>query len=583
MSGDGDAKVKVGADISAAKRAAAELKGAFKGAGEGIQSAISGAANAIIGDLTHVATAAGRVSFASQHQQVRDFEAATARMASSSTQDLAQLRNETEATGIAIGKRPKEVNEWAHSVGQLTHSFQGANKQVEGFAGLAARTGKHINDYRGLAVELSNIGKVGGDSAHALGVLETQADSLGVVGGISAFATQVEGLSDTISHFSIKSEADFLKVTAAAAALGKGLNPQAAGRVQQQALGYLTGNSWKIERYLGHSITDKQGQVENPAAVLEEISKKVVKQYGKERGRLNLQAMFGQEAGAALVNADWDAAKKGATAGASPEQKKALERYKNTDAGKRDVADAKLAESSRALMGSSTKLGQAADALQKFSASNPITGTAGSMVAGGLVTGVGGSIVKAIVGTKAGGGAVGGSKMLGAALRWGGGALAAAGAGYAVGTGLDYVGSWSDRINGVNRDKHIFKGLSAKSIKEEADESDVDANAKLQARVKEIRAANAANAKERAAAEPAQPAQSLGAGGGDLLKLLASVQAINKASAMDESAADKIAAAITAAMQGGGVKVEVTNATETPIQATVKGAKSSSAGRQGGS
>lgn len=574
MSKGKDAEVVVGADVSAAKRAAAELKTAWKGAGEGMQAAIGGAANAIISDLAHVATSAGKVSFSSQHQQVKDLEAATARMSASSGQSLAQLRAETEATGIAIGKRPKEVNEWATSVGQLTHNFEGASKQIEGFAGLAARTGKHVNDYRGLAVELATIGKVAGDSSHVLGVLETQAEKFGVVGGISAFATQVEGLSDTISHFSIKSEADFLKVTAAAAALGKGLNQQAAGRVQQSVFGLVQGRTLDLERYLGRKLTNEQGQIEDPAAIMQEYVAKTTKRHGRERAQRNLAFQIGPEAAAAAFNADWKAVDKAGALPASDKQKAALEKYKGSDAGKRDVAEAELAKASRDLMGSSTALGKAADALQKFSASNPIAGTAGAVVAGGAATAVGGAVVKAVVGNKAGGGILGGSKILGNVVKYGSGILAAGAAGYGIGTGLDYVTSYSDRITGTNNDKHILKRFSVQTIKQKSDQDDVAADAKLQDRVKAIRAQNASNAEARAAAQPLS-------GGGDLLKqMAASFQQINKAGGMDDASADKIAKAMVSALQGG-MKVEVTNATETPIQATVKGSKSSQAGRQG--
>lgn len=85
--GSGDVEIKVNADASMASRVAKELKASWTSAGEGIQSAMGSAANAIIGDLSRVAPAQGRVNFSSQHQQVREFEAATARFATAAVSD----------------------------------------------------------------------------------------------------------------------------------------------------------------------------------------------------------------------------------------------------------------------------------------------------------------------------------------------------------------------------------------------------------------------------------------------------------------------------------------------------------------
>lgn len=563
--GKGDAYVKVGADASAAVRAAEEVKSAWQKTGSGIASSMANAATSTVSSLANVALAQGQVSFANQHQQVRDFEAATAHLSVASVANLGKLRNEIEATGVAFGKRPAEVAAWASEVGQLRYSFDGAVDSMRGIEGLGALTGRSASQYKGLAVELATVGKVSGDTTHAVGVLTAQAEKLGVVGGVAAFADQVQGLGDTISHFAVKSEADFLRVTAAAAGLGKGLNPQAAQRVQQSALGYVASNTLGIERYLGHSVTDEHGQVKDAMGTLQEYVEKVKRQYGKNAHR-NLTYTFGAETASALENADWGAMKSAASIAPSTKPQEAVKQYLATDAGHRDVAQAELAKSSRDLLGSSSKLGQAADALQKFAAGHPVASTAVSSAAGGAIGAVGAGIAKAAIGSGGASKGVLGALGAGSALSWAGGALVAGAGGYGLGSLADWGLGLSDRLTGVNQDKHRAKWLYNPTIKDEQDASDVDADAALAKRVAAIRAQNAA---KRATADV-----SPGAGDG-VKQALAALQS-NKP--LDPEAFGK---AVAAALQSGsGIKVEVTNASDTPVTATQRTAASSRSGRQ---
>lgn len=422
-----DAKVTVDADASAVDRVFGEMKAGAKSAASEMVSSLGNAAKSVALSLGDIVTSAGKVNFASQHSQVQAFEASTARLAVSAGRDLEGVRSEFEATGKAIGKRPAEVAAWSNEVGRLTYNFDGASKSMKGMSALAATTGRSVEDYRGLAVELHNVGAVAGDTTNVIGVMAAQAEKFGNAGGIAAFADQIEGLGSTISMFSIKSEADFTKVTALAGELGKGLSPQAAQRVQQTAFGSIAADPLRWERYLGKSITDEQGHVQDPSKVLQEITEKTKKRYGQDSRRV-LMLNFGAEAGAAMYNANYSEAARAAGLGpsATPEQRQ--KEFLATDAGKRAQAESKLDESSRALMGSSTKLGAAADAMQRFAASNPITST---VVAGALSSGAAtglGALGK-ILGGPGGGGGIAGKIGLGGA----GGALALGGAALAAG------------------------------------------------------------------------------------------------------------------------------------------------------
>lgn len=589
-SGKGDAQITVGADASAVERAAAVAKLAWKDVGQSITSSIGGAAAAVTNDLARVATAQGQVNFSSQHQQVREFEAASARMAVSTGRDLESVRAQAEATGLAIGKRPAEVIQWSSEVGRLTYNFQGAEKSIRGFSELAALTGRSVDDYRGLAVELGSVGHVAGDSSHALGVMQAQAEMLGTVGGPAAFADQIAGLQDTISHFAVKSEADFLRITAAAAALGKGLNPIAAQRVQQKALGFISQNVVAHERYLGHRITNDQGQVENPMQSLLELRDKVQKQYGS-RSRTMLASMFGGDFETAAAVMGVKRSDVAAAGGAAPSQAAhdALGKYLGTDAGKRDEAGAELAKSSRDLMGSSTKLGRAADAMQQFAAHNPI----GSTVVSGAIAGTlstfmasfGGSIAKAM-GGKGEGGAVAGAANL---LLKGGGAAGMRGllgklgvAGMVAGAGVygiekfDEAEQERERLQEHSRD---VAANSASQLRSIAIRHTNDALHHLGGLSDAERGAAINATSKVVAGKDAMAAIQFSHGGGDAMQaLIAALHAQNKG--MDDSAAAKIAAAIVAGLKQS--TIQVTNASDTPVTASVKNSHSSAAGHQHG-
>jgi len=596
-----DAEITVGADASQVERAAAAAKAAWKDAGESIKEAFGSATRTIVTGLGEVALAQGKVNFAAQHAQVREFEASSARLAVAMGRDLTSVRNELEQTGVAIGKRPQEVAAWATELNKLTYGAGDATESIRAMTGLAAETGRSAEDYRGLAVELTTVGHAAGDTANVIGVMQAQAEKLGTVGGIAAFADQVQGLQEVISRFAVSSERDFLKVTALAGALGKGLSPAAAARVQQGAFGALASDPLKWERYLGHEITDEHGQIKDPAKVLQEITEKTKRRYGGDARRV-LMLNFGAETGAAMNAAHFDEAAKAAGLGASGAAGAAQQRLLDTDAGRRQVAEAQLAESSRALLGSSTLLGRAADALQKFSAHNPIAGTfAATMGSAALATfmskqtGAGGLIeqltpgISTFRGLGKGAGALGGlAKGVGSGVA----VLGAAAGGYELGSALDETLGISNWISGTTESGTGYSRLKGGSNAQFA--TDVAAN---QGRIAAIRRSNAAlrslttagsadfgglTAEDALAARTAsshvvQSNAALATGGEAAIPaLVAKLRKGNKD--MSDAAAEKIARAVAAALKN----VKIVNASSGPVEVSTEASYSAAAGGQSG-
>lgn len=582
-----DAELTVGADASAVERAAAAGKAAWKDFGESIKESIGSATRTVVSGLSEVALAQGKVNFSAQHAQVREFEASTARMAVAARRDLEGVRAEIEQTGVAIGKRPQEVTAWSGEVERLTYHIGGATDAIRGMSELAADTGRTVEDYRGLAVELGIVGHVAGDTTRAVGVLRAQSDELGNAGGVAAFTDQIEGLGDVISRFAVNSERDFLRVTALAGVLGQGLSPQAAQRVQQGALGAIAGDPLRWERFLGHSIQDEHGQVADPSKVMQEMRAKVLGRYGVDARRV-LQLNFGAETGAAIYNADFGKAAELSGLAPSGAPSAAQRALLGTDAGQRSVASAELAVSSRALLGSSTMLGRAADSLERFAAHNPIASTFASTAVGAGIasflakqTGAGGLIETLTPGvsTIRGAGSQGGALMAGL-----GSAAAVVGAGvagYQAGTALDEALGISDWISGTST------GTGTSRNKEAANERFATDVAGAQGRIAAIRRTNAAlrgvaglspeelGAGRTAAQAVVQSNAALATGGeGAMAALVGEL----KREGVSDAGADKIARAVVEGMQK--VKLEVRNTSGGPVEVTAQGGHSAAAGNQ---
>jgi hypothetical protein len=405
-----DAEIKVGADATAVERAMAVGKAAVQDFSTSIKSSIGSAAQAVITDMGNIALSMGKVNFSSQRDQVRSFEASSARLAVAMGRDLESVRTSLEATGRAIGKRPAEVAAWQAELGKLGYSFDGALDSMKAMSGLAASTGRTTEDYRGLAVQLTQMGVAGKDTSKVLGVMKAQADALHTTGGVAALADSFESLGDVVNRFSDRSTSGIAKLTGLIGTLGKDLDAVSQKKVASQALNALASDTMGWERYLGHSIIDKHGKVANPEKALEEITNKIKRTYGKDASRM-LRLQFGDELGMSLYNADFKEAAKVSGLLPSTDLAKKQQTYLNTDAGRRDIETSNLDISSRNLMGSSTLLGRAADALQKFAASSPVSST---MITGAITGAFGtfmgtlGTSIAKMMGQKGQAGAVGG-------------------------------------------------------------------------------------------------------------------------------------------------------------------------------
>jgi hypothetical protein len=562
-----DAKITVGADSSGVDKALAVSLSFLKNFAGEAKSAISGAITSIASDLSNVALAQGKVNFSSQHTQVRDWEASSARMAISVGRDLQQLRGESEAVGLSLGKRPGEVVAWSSEVGKLTGNFSGAMQGMKGISELAAGTNRTAQEYRGLAVELAQVGKISGDTSGAVALLKQQADSLGVSGGVASFADQVQGLSDAFSYFAVKGEQDFGKMTEMAAKLGGGgANQATAGRIQQGVLGNIAGNSFQWSRFLGRDIYDKEGNLEDPNKTIGDIVQKIEKTYKRpDQARRALILQFGAQAGSRLHRLHetgelYQSPKMASGGGPAPAD--ALKQYLGTDAGKRDQAQAQLAVASDKLLGSSSALGIAADKLQAFAAGHPIASTVASTAAGGVISGVMGSAVKAVTG---GGG---GGTAAGLAVQGGARAIPIVGAGVA-----GFAAGWEMAGGQAEIDRQAQEE-TAKGYTPEQKHSLVVAK-EMRDRIRAARGFPALKGGYVPSAEDTELARGVAQPGGR-----EAFEGKLRAEGVSEQDARRIGQAVAEAMKS--VNIQVQSTPDNPLSATVRTSQSSASGNQGG-
>lgn len=422
--------------------AAEKAKTAFSGIG----SALGG----VVTQLGQVALGAGSINFAAAQQGVRSFEEATARLGVAAGESLGRVRQQFEQIGQATGTQPDKVAAWAAAVGRLTYDFQGARDSFAALNAEGVATGRSADEMERLGVVLHNSLGVTEDMTSALGSIRAQAQALGTTGGPAALEDQLTRLGPVLSQLSTQTEGQRRRLTALAAEVGHGLSPEAAARAQQGVLGVTEQNAYMIgKHFLGmrtRDIYDEQGHVKDLPGMVEGIQKKAKAMWGDQAFE-HLMTSHGAEGAAAILNFrrdKFEAAAKSSPTG-NTEAAAKLEQFLGTDAGKRAQAEAQLAVSARDLLGSSSMLGKAADALQRFSAANPVLGSAAGALGGTALSGISGGIGGLVKGI--GGGTV---TALGSGSAAGGGLLPMVAAGAAGLAGGYAAGSWAEEHFGLS-------------------------------------------------------------------------------------------------------------------------------------
>jgi len=377
-------KAEIEIDVKGAERAAAAARGSLlpwtelaqraKDKFKELRGEVASAVGSVVSDLGRVVTAGSAISFAGAVQGVQSFEKATAQLATASGRDLDLLRKRYEELGTQLGEMPQDVANFVHSTGRQIYNFEEPEKNLRAFSKLAKETGRSVGDMGGLQVAFKRLGI--DDADKGLRQLRANAESLKTVGGVAALADQFAALSGTLS----KTSNNASQLQALVGVLGKGLKPGQAQEVQQGIVGGLVSQAAQYEAHFhrqgilkpgDHVIDPKTGQVD-VVKLAQLRQQELVRRFGRDKAMRVASVQFGSsQAGAAFLNADFG--KVGGLTGQEADTD-ALEKYNNTDAGKRALNDAKRAAGMRDLVGSGSLLGGLRQRYDDLTAGHPIVG-----------------------------------------------------------------------------------------------------------------------------------------------------------------------------------------------------------------
>jgi hypothetical protein len=398
-----------------ATRAAGEIEGAFDKASRGVSNAFRGVGKAVgdavggaITDVGRLITASAAINLSGARQQAIQLEEGYTRAGIAGRRSFQDVAGGVERTSKAILEQPDRVLAWGNAVGRLTYNYQGLEKAAEAAGKEGIADNQSLGDLQGFTVTLRNVLGVSGDTADALARVRGQAEKLGTVGGAAALRDQIEAASGALSQFASNTDQQRNKITALVGVLGQGLKPVQAQQVQQSVLGRISSDPIGIQRFLGRNILDKQGQIEDPAKVIQDVVTKVEKTYGPQARRV-LQQNFGAVAGAQLDNlfkgGKFDEIGKVAQAGPSQQADTAQRQLVESAAGRRTANELEKQRKLRESVSGDSLIGKASDAIGKAAAKNPLLTGAGAAV-GTRLLGIG---VSKLAGTVFGGGAAAGA------------------------------------------------------------------------------------------------------------------------------------------------------------------------------
>ena len=406
---------------------ARRVQDAWQRAGEGVASSVKRAGSEIGSQFTQIGTDALRtvtvmrtLDMKSAVDGARDYREEVTRF---STQ--AQLSFGTAKTGIenlskATLESESKVLAWSKAVGRLTYDYTGAAMSAKALHDESVATGKSFDEMGHFGAMLHNsLGVKGEEVAGVLGLIRSQADALGTVGGVAALQDQIQALSGSLGDMNAGIGESRNRMLALIGVLGQGYRPDQAKGIQSSVMGFVTQSSALLQFTSGMDIYNDKGEVDagKMPAALRELQKKYRRLIPNKKLRmLALQGAMGgnRMAAAAFERGDFTDEHLGAVAGLAPSTgaAKAASGFAESEAGQ-SLANQQTAQ--RNMRNALEPLLQAQD---KYGAA-----FAGSPMAGQLI----GSVLQASMG--AGMKGLGGlfSGGAGGAVGGAGGAAGAAG------------------------------------------------------------------------------------------------------------------------------------------------------------
>lgn len=372
------------------------IESAFQLAGKAIDSNVGGALKSVGSGL--VSIAAGGIRAAGIFQtidlgkgvdSVKTLDKLTAQLGQTSGQSASQIKSLFETTEKRGGASAVALAQVAKSIASVTYDSKDATESVGALADVAQSLGRDVQDEIPLGIALRNAGITAKELPGALGKIVDIAARLKTVGGPQALLDTVAALDTQLAH--VSKEGDGVNRTIALIATAtKGLNPQKAKEVGAQLLDDLRANAPAVERTIGRKIIDENGDLKDPAQIYADLAKRRQNIHGStDAQRRVLINSYGPALGTALQRTSFaDVDQLNSLAKDTGAVSAGAQAYRNTDAGKRNVAAIERLAAERNL---ANPIQQVGDAVNQ---SSPYASTALGLAADGVKVGVGGYIAK---------------------------------------------------------------------------------------------------------------------------------------------------------------------------------------------
>ena len=406
---------------------ARRVQDAWQRAGEGVASSVKRAGSEIGSQLTQIGSDALRtvtvmrtLDMKSAVDGARDYREEVTRFSTQAQSSFGTAKTGIENLSKATLESESKVLAWSKAVGRLTYDYTGAAMSAKALHDESVATGKSFDEMGHFGAMLHNsLGVKGEEVAGVLGLIRSQADALGTVGGVAALQDQIQALSGSLGDMNAGIGESRNRMLALIGVLGQGYRPDQAKGIQSSVMGFVTQSSALLQFTSGMDIYNDKGEVDagKMPAALRELQKKYRRLIPNKKLRmLALQGAMGgnRMAAAAFERGDFTDEHLGAVAGLAPSTgaAKAASGFAESEAGQ-SLANQQTAQ--RNMRNALAPLLQAQD---KYGAA-----FAGSPMAGQLI----GSVLQASMG--AGMKGLGGlfSGGAGGAVGGAGGAAGAAG------------------------------------------------------------------------------------------------------------------------------------------------------------
>ena len=320
------------------ERGGKKVEAGLKSVGRSIAGALGGVAQ----DVARVGTALGTLDLAASTAKFLAYREVLARSSAAVGTSIDGLRDRFKQLGDRSALPDEAIQRVSDSLRQATYDASDSSQSIKALADESLATGRSLEQLAPLGATLhESLSVAFTDIPGALARIRTAAEELGTVGGPAALQDDIAHLGGTLSQASLKTKADVANLIGAVAELGKGLPAQQQAQVQQRTFGRLLANPEGLRRQLGtkfENFYDEHGKVRDEPELIDKLRQNAIKRWGlRAREVLSQPQNFGPEATAALFAYDVQAAKKAAEAKLSKGAQKTGDEFRSSDVGS-DIA-----------------------------------------------------------------------------------------------------------------------------------------------------------------------------------------------------------------------------------------------------